>query len=109
MKRNHKRISRITGLILFLSSLAINTIAQSTLAKEKEVIESANDRLFFVTLFMILAGLGGAYYFWRRSRKDIEQPESSGSRNMNYFAGDSFEASDVDAEKELEWLRKAKR
>ena len=109
MKRNYKKSSPIVGLILFVSTLAINTIAQSTLAKEKEVIESANDRLFFVTFFMVLAGLAGAYYFWRRSRKGIEQTDSRGRRTMKYHAADNFVIEDVDAEKELEWLRNAKK
>ena len=110
MKRNYKRNSRITGLILFISTLAINTIAQSNLAKEKEFIERSGDRLFFITLFIILAVLGGVYYFWRRSRKGMEQPQHIYDRRYTSYNGnDSFEMGHVDAEKEIEWLQKARK
>ena len=110
MKRNHKIHSRIIGLILFVSTLSINAAAQLTLAKEKELIDSSDNRWWYTMIFIVLTGLGSAYYFWRKSKKGIEQPQYNyGSRYRDYYSDESYEMNNVDAEKELEWLRKAKK
>src|SRR5207244_8996332 len=83
--------------------------AQSTLGKEKEFVEASNDRFWYLMLFLVAACLaGGAFYFWRKRGKGTEQPQNNySSRKTDYNGNASYEIEDGD--KELEWLRKAKK
>ena len=89
-----------------VGALAADLTAQA----EKEVVDGSSDRWVFTMIFVVAIGLGGAAYFWRKSKKGLEQPKYNyENRYSNYYSNESYNMEGVDAEKELEWLRKAKR
>jgi len=108
MKRINEINSRISGLILLMTAGAIDLFAQRPRSKGKQVPEASSEVWFYVTVGIALVSLGVIFYFWRKSRKSIEQTESGAGNSPNYFNSSSYD-SDVDAEKELEWLRKTKK
>ncbi len=110
MKRRLKIINRLTSLILFVATFAVNTVAQQRLPGDPEPTPPSAGAWPYVIIFIILTSLGVVYSFWRKSKKSIEQPQYNyDSGYTNYYNGDGFDTNDVDAYKELEWLRKAKR
>lgn len=104
MTRNHKIIRRIAGVMLFVTMFAISGFAQAT----RQEPESSAGAWPYVVILIALASLGVVYYFWKQSKQTIEgsAPKDAG-RHADHFDSDDFENSDVDADKELEWLRKA--
>src|SRR5207302_11076723 len=110
MKRYHKRNGRFIGAVLFVTIFAVNAVAQSTLAKDKEPVDTSDNRWWYAMIFVALVGLGSAYYFWRKSKRGLEQPQYNyGNRYQDYYTSQTYEMADVDTDKELEWLRKAKK
>jgi hypothetical protein len=103
MDSNSFSISRLLGLALISVTVVINAAAQAA-----DAAEPPSDKLMYFMFAVALAGLGGAYYFWRKSKVGIEQPDSYKNRYRNYYNDGSYELGDVDADKELEWLRKSK-
>ena len=102
------RTGSIFSLFLSLAWLATNAAAQSG-TREKELIEaSSGSGVWYWMIFIVVAGLGGAYFLWRRSQKVIEQPKDD-NQYHKYYGGDDSELEQVDAAQELEWLRKAKK
>jgi hypothetical protein len=65
--------------------------------------------MFYLLFLLALLGLGCAYFFWKKSQASIEQPEYNykNSGRDNYSKA-TYDFGDVDAERELEWLRKNK-
>ncbi len=110
MKRINELNSRIFGLILLLSASAINIFAQRPSipgVKGKQVPDTSGGVWFYITVAIALVSIGVVFYFWRKSKQSIEQTQDNNGNNSNYYSNDNYE-NDVDAEKELEWLRKAK-
>jgi hypothetical protein len=108
MERNLITKIRICNVLLLVSVPAVNAAAQTAVSQE---IDTSGSFWWFAMIFIVLVGLGGAYYFWRKSKKGLEQPQYNyGNRYRDYYSTNaSYELGDVDAEKELEWLRKAKK
>ncbi len=102
---------RLTGSILAAATFVMNVAAQPSLAeKEKEFIDGSGDRMFYTVVFVVIASLGAAFYLWRRSKKGSDQPQYNyANRYADYYKSESYNMEGVDAEKELEWLRKAKK
>lgn len=97
---------KIAPLLLCTITFAIDAAAQS----DRNVDDSSGTGWIYIMFATMLIGLGGAYYFWHKSKKGIEQPQYNyGSRYRDYYSNATYEMGDVDAEKELEWLRKAKK
>jgi hypothetical protein len=107
MKSSTKRNCRLAGSLLLVTLLSLNGVAQASLAKQKEAVASSDDKWFYIAIFVILTSLGVAYYFWKKSKKVIEDA-NKGGQYANYHS-DNFEFGEMDADKELEWLRKAKK
>jgi len=108
MKRNFSNMNVLFASVLSLLLFVFNAAAQSSLAREKAFVDSSGDRWLFTMIFLVLCGLGGAYYFWRKSRVVLEQPAynyKTGKTDLHVNAV----VNDVDANEELEWLRKATR
>jgi hypothetical protein len=100
---------RFFGLVSIVATAALQAVAQSTLAAEKDLVDAGGgNRALYWTIFIALASLGAAYFFWRRSRGHIQEPESE-NRYRNYYQTPEPEMEQVDAEQELEWLRQAKK
>ncbi|MEO6656215.1 MAG: HEAT repeat domain-containing protein [Pyrinomonadaceae bacterium] len=106
MRRNFFSKPRIFPLFTIVATLAGNALAQA----EKEAVDGSSDRWIFMMFFVVAVGLGGAAYFWRKSKKGLEEPKYNyENRYSNYYNNESYNIEGVDAEKELEWLRKAKK
>lgn len=106
MNRNFMRSNRLAGAILFVTALAVSAAAQG--ARAGEQISSAGAWPYII-IGIALASLAVVYHFWKQNKKNIERSASKNeSRDANYYDNDNFETGDVDADKELEWLRKAK-
>ena len=110
MRSNRKTFSRFAGSALALTLSAMEILAQSTRVKEAEVISRSGDQWVYTIIFIVLSGLGLAAYLWTRSRKSIGKTNDNfENRETSYFNSGDYEMNDVDAAKELEWLRKTKR
>jgi hypothetical protein len=103
------RTVRFIGLLLASAVGAASAAAQTASFKEKEVVEASSSYgSVFWMIFIVLLGLGGAYFLWSRSRKAIEEPTDE-NRYREYYRDIDLEVADVDGDQELEWLRQAKR
>ena len=110
MKSNNSRKSQFVGLLFVLSTFAISVSAQSNLAKERELVDSSGERWWYTIIFFGGACLAVAFYLWRKSKKGADQPQHKYSnRYSDYYSNQSYDMEGVDAEKEMEWLRKAKK
>lgn len=104
MTSNFSSISRFIVLILLVGAFALDISAQAA----KDSGDGPGGWLWVGVI--AIAGLGAGYFFWRKSQKGDHQPKSDyENRYSNYYNGDSDDSKGVDADKEMEWLRKAKR
>ena len=108
MKRITQLYCRLTGLGLLTAVNVVGIFAQRPRARQIPVPESSGAVWFYVTVAVALISLGAVFYFWRKSRKSIEQANGAEAARSGYYNGEHYET-DVDAEKEMEWLRKAKK
>lgn len=98
-------IFRYIGLLALLANFTVEAIAQA----ENEPVESSN-LWFYVMSVIAVGGLITAFYYWRQSKLFIEKPDYNYTvRYDNSYSNGGHEMEGVDAEKELEWLRKVKR
>ena len=90
---------------------AVNAAAQVSIsAKEKEFVDGSGDRLLYTIGFLVVASFGVAFYLWRKSKRGVSRVTNSyENRYRGVYSNKSYETEGVDAEKELEWLRKAKK
>ncbi len=111
MKGNLIKKQYFLWLLFAALTFVANIAAQPSLAeKEKEFVDGSSDRLWYTMGFVVVAGFAGAVFLWLRSRKGKNQPHYNyGSRYQDYYSNQSYDMDGVDAEKELEWLRKAKK
>ncbi|MEQ1922861.1 MAG: HEAT repeat domain-containing protein [Pyrinomonadaceae bacterium] len=111
MKGNFIKKQYFLGLLFAVGTFAANIGAQASLAeKEKQFVDGSGDRMWYTMGFVIVASLAAAAFLWRRSKKGKDQPQYNyGSRYQDYYNNNSYDMDGVDAEKELEWLRKAKK
>ena len=87
-----------------------NAAAQATIEKERAFIDASDNAWWYTMMFICTAVLVGAYILWLRSNK---------RKNLSHFGYESrhvqrpiytdYENHGVDADKELEWFRKAKK
>lgn len=109
MKLNFIKHQRFVCLLLSVSTFAVNAAAQAQHAKDK-VAADGTESMWWYTVFLIVIGaLVIAFYLWHKSKKGEDQPDSYENRYRDYYANDSYDMEGVDAEKEMEWLRKAKK
>lgn len=101
----------VPGVLLTVSLLASDILSQTAaLEKERQMVEGSDSRLWYGMFLLVALGLGLAAYFWRKSKKGITKPDINHSnRYRNYYSNESYDMEGLDAEKELEWLRKAKK
>ena len=111
MKRNSVQITRFSGLLVAAVAFALDVAAQpSTAQQEREFIEGSGNALWYTVAFLVVAVLGLAFYLWRKSKKGSDQVQHSyANRYRANNNNDSYDMEGLDAEKELEWLRKAKK
>lgn len=91
-----------TAIIIFVS------ISGAQPVSGQQLIDDAGSQWWFSMGLIFVFGVGFAIYFWKKSKGGAGEPENE-NRYANYYpdiVDDNSE--DVDAEKELEWLRKLK-
>jgi hypothetical protein len=95
---------------LFASLLASCVFAFNAAAQSGETTDAASSWAMYFLFFAALIALGGCYYFWKKSKPEIQKIEYNyESRYKDYYKHGSYELGDLDADKELEWLRKSKK
>jgi len=107
MKRNS--ISSLSLLCLFtLFGSAMELAAQVPAARGQALIDNASNRWWYTMAFIVAAGFGLAFYLWRKSKKGAEHAHDSYA-NRHGGQGDQQNSEGIDAARELEWFRKAKK
>jgi hypothetical protein len=103
-------MNRLTALFTAIIICVSTAFGQSgTSMAEKQLIESSGDQWWYTMVLIFICGLGFAIYFWKKSKKGASVPEND-NRYASYYSDIvDDDADDVDAEKELEWLRKLKK
>lgn len=104
MSSIYSQFYRFIYTALWLCLLGI-AVAGQPVAIEPEEGSSLG---FYAVCFVVIAILGAGLYVFRKSQgPKVEVPESKYNYQMSYGANDSYDM-DANAEKDLEWLRKAK-
>src|ERR1043166_6208536 len=101
---NNRHLAAIAAAIVLLSASALGQ--GEGLQREREFISQSGDSSWYTWAFLALVGLGGAYYFWWRSKKGKNKVDYNyKNRYANYYSAQTYDAKDagVDADKELEW------
>ncbi len=107
MISSNRSFPRIFGLAAMIAVGAGQTFAQSAPA------EPTDSKWWIIGFVVVAGGFAMAVYFWRKATAAAaNKPQYNyGSRYGNYYSNthQSYELTGLDADKELEWLRKAKR
>ena len=104
--------SKLTKQIYYcpiaLLTFAAHAVAQ---AASSAPDESESSGLFYSLLMFALAAgaFGIAYYFWKKSQKSIEPKYNYEGHKKELDSSGAYDLEGLDADKELEWLRKAKK
>lgn len=111
MKRNLIKEHLITGLLPFAGTFVVNVAAQTPPLNEKDLADGSGGGWWLTMTVIVVAALGVAFYLWRKSKKGADQLQpTDDNRYRDYYSNDSYDMDEgVDAEKEMEWLRKAKK
>ena len=111
MRRKVFISSRFISILAVVTSLAITTLAQGeSLQREREFASQSGGQMWY-TMMGLLAVIGFAFagWFWWRSKKGADKVDYNyKNRYANYHGGQPAASAPVDAEKELEWLRRAR-
>jgi len=111
MRRNFSQTKPTGGVLLVVGLSLLNIAADSAAQANQAAAETAESGWgYSIVAGIAIAALGVAVYFWRVSRKNSVQPQFNyEARYRNNYNNHSYDMEGVDAEKELEWLRKAKK
>lgn len=111
--KNHSSFLRakfsIVNLAMILFIFTMKIAAQVTAVRPSPAAERKEDfTWWYGLLFMLILGLVGAIFWWLNSKKPktVSPPAVSKSKETNKNV---WETASVDANKELEWLRKNKK
>ena len=110
MMRKGSIVTRFAAAFAIAASFTLTAFAQNDgLQREREAVNQAGDGMWYTMGFLAVVAFGLAGWFWWRSKKGTHKVESNHkNRYANYHSEQSADVEAVDAEKELEWLRKAK-
>ena len=103
-------VGRLVGLTSSILTFGVYAFSQGlSVEREREIASESGGGMWYPTALLGLACLGGAIFLWKRSKKTKNKIEPSyHNRYANYYSGQtSHDDESVDAEKELEWLRRA--
>lgn len=99
-------MSRLT--ILFSTIIVFASEITAEPVSGQQLVDDAGSQWWWSMVLIFICGLGLAIYFWKKSKSGSAEPEVE-NRYADYYSEASSEGyEDVDAEKELEWLRKIK-
>jgi len=89
------------------NSLVIAAFSTATVLGQKDgpAAESSGSGMMYVLGLMAVVGIAAAFYFWGRSKAGEQVDRGNPNRYQNYHAKQA-KSDSVDADMELEWLRK---
>ena len=88
--------------------VSVSTLAQSP--QERKLVEDSGGGSWFWIIIIALLVLGGGVLVWYKQKGNQSQENGGENRNTNYYnSHESYEMDGLDVDKELEWLRKAKK
>lgn len=100
-KLSLKLINTASILIIFVINLAAQMPTRPTETDDGGGAVEGDSTLYYVVLFVLVIGLVGAIGWWWNSKKAAKSDTDD-----NRSKKDSWETESVDADKEMEWLRK---
>lgn len=103
--------NRLFGLILILSSTVVGMFGQASKVYVPDNIEAepVDDTWTYVIIFGLLAGLAGAIW-WKYNGGSVTIEKQKGTGSSQGQGSNSWDRGEqLDAEKELEWLRRNKK
>ncbi|MFZ1702353.1 MAG: HEAT repeat domain-containing protein [Pyrinomonadaceae bacterium] len=109
MKNNYPNFfrtiaGRLTGALSLVVLLALTANAQA------KPVEEGSGIMYYVFFGLVFVGLCIAFYFQRRSGQTSNNTVYNyQNRSDGYYSDGSYDMGGVDAEMELEWLRKARK
>ncbi|MBV9215390.1 MAG: hypothetical protein JO053_04365 [Acidobacteria bacterium] len=110
MRIHPPNIKRFFAAFLAVAALIGSVSAQSA-AEQQFVADSSGNSSWFWMILLVVAGLGGGAFLWRKSKAGKNKVEFNyENRYRDYYnTAERYDMKDLDAEKELEWLKKAKK
>jgi len=99
---NKFKFGKIASLLLFISTSVLAQMPSVTVPPE-EVAEPEDFTWWYVSLLVLAVGLAGVIFWSLKSRKD---KKATVIKNKKAAKRNDWEETSVDADKELEWLRK---
>lgn len=110
MTRKAVSFTRFLAVVATAALLTVTSFAEAEgLQREREFVNDSGSQMWYTMGFLAFVAFGFAAYFWWRSKKGSAKVEYNyKNRYANYYSQNGAIAEPVDAEKELEWLRKAK-
>jgi len=96
---------RALNLALIIFIFTLETWGQAAVTRVPPAVEKGEDfTWWYVTLFVLILGLAGAIFWWLNGKKAKKAAASASKQTKN--GEKSWEIDSLDADKELEWLRK---
>lgn len=96
------KFGQILSFLLLISSGILAQMPSVTVPPE-ETVESEDYTWWYIALFLLVLGLTGAIY-WSIKRKKARKNAASGNKEKGKKS--AYEENSLDADKELEWLRR---
>lgn len=102
--------NKLIGVISVVSILAAEALAQNgTSPAESHFIESSGSGMGITIFLVLLVAAVGGFIFWKNRTRPVNDGPNSFANRIQARAIDTSYDDGVDAEKEMEWFRKAKR
>ena len=100
------RLTNLVTVILFTTDKVWSQMPSVPVPSPEAEAESATEFWwFYPVLFALVLGLAGAIFWWNSKRKAVEKGKKSKKKNTS-TKDNSWEIGALDANKEMEWLRK---
>ncbi len=109
MITNHLLKGRKIGLFYILLTTVIDAAAQGSSVSSKTPAATSDNYAWYLLIAILVAGLIGALYLRRKKKDGGDSQNSYENRYVNKYRKDGYDSDGLDAEKEMEWFRKAKK
>jgi hypothetical protein len=92
-----------------LASIAGIAIFSANVSAQSPAVADSFSWGFPMLLIAVVAIAGAAFFFWRRSRSEFASTMPDSVNHSYYQSNESYDMEGVDADEELEWLRKVRK
>jgi hypothetical protein len=101
---------KIRNAVTAILVASFSTFSFAQTAAERKIVEESGDGGWFWIVLIIGLLLAGAFLAWRKFQGGSSVDKAGEDRSTNYYnSHESYEMDGLDVDKELEWLRKAKK